>query len=322
MTLTQLLADCYRRLNHPTSPPSAVTTRLTAFLNDAHRQILTRPGMERLRDDVMTFASVANQARYGLPPNIARIKSITDRTNDLRLALRTLDTLRSEDPGLTASGTPDGYVPISYQPVAVQPSAATGIWAVSSSASDTAGPTVSIDTFTTGGYRHTPSATALTGTSRVQLGSRTDIIEITKFILSASCVGYISLYDAATNGNELARIEPGKTAGRYVGIQLDPVPSAAITYYVDYTRVIPDLSAATDEPLLPEDFHWVLVAMACRMEYAKTDDTRYAQMVAEEERGVRALRSWVLYPPDFRAVSGVEETDRSNLGSWYPSGTW
>ena len=89
----------------------------------------------------------------------------------------------------------------------------------------------------------------------MQVGTLTDHIEVTKFYLSAVAAGFVTLFDAAVAGNELARIEIGKAYSRYVGIQLFPTPSAAVTYYVDYTRVIPDMVNPADEPLLPEDFH-------------------------------------------------------------------
>jgi hypothetical protein len=82
------------------------------------------------------------------------------------------------------------------------------------------------------------------------------------------------------------------------------------------------MSNSTDEPLLPEDFHWLLVVGALKREYEKGDDTRWRQAVAEETEGLKALRSWVLYPPDYDAVPGVRPVDQSNLGPWFPRGTW
>jgi hypothetical protein len=99
MTLTELLAGLYRRLNFTTAPPSTTTTRLTAFINAAHREYLRKPGTERLRDDTITFASVAAQPRYTLPPNVARVKVITDRANMRRIQFLALDQLRSIDLG-------------------------------------------------------------------------------------------------------------------------------------------------------------------------------------------------------------------------------
>jgi hypothetical protein len=322
MNLSQLQADCYRRLNFTAAPPKGVADRITAFLNEAHRAILAGPGMERLRDDIQTFASVATQARYSLPPNVARIKAITERTNQRRIRFLALDQLRELDPGLSALGSPDFWVPIGQQAVAQQPSAAAGMWAAST-ATDTT-PKVFCEAFTTGGYRYSTSVTgtSLTGTTRVQLGTRTDLTEIVKFYLDSAAAGYVSLYDAAVSGNELARLEPGKTYARYYGLQLYPTPASVVTYYVDYTRTVADLAQATDEPLLPEDFHWLLVLGALRREYEKTDNTRWAQAVREEQEGLKALRTWVLYPPDYEATPHRVPMEGSNLGPWFPRGRW
>lgn len=321
MNLTNLLAGLYGRLNFTATPPAATTTRLTGFINEAHRQILAMPGMERLRDSTTSFASVASVGRYALPPAVARIKAIGDQLNQRRLRFLAADQFRTLDPGVTGRGTPDWWIPISYAAVAVQqPITATGLWAVSSSASDTAR-IVFVESIRTGGYPFAGSVT-LNGTTRVQIGTLTDHVEVTKFYLSAATAGFISLFDAAVAGNELARIAIGQTYARYLVIQLYPTPTAAVTYYVDFTRVIADMANAGDEPLLPEDFHYLLILGALRREYQKSDDTRWQEAVIEEQQGIKALRNWVLFPPDYDAVPGVRPVEPSNLGPFFPRGVW
>lgn len=327
MNLSTLLLECYRRLNFTATPTTSVTTRLTGYLNDAHRRIVTSPGFEQLRDDTTTFASVASQVRYGLPPTVARVERIIDISNQRRLRAMRRDDYRRLDPGLTASGVSEYYIPVGEQAVMLQPAAATGLWAVSSSASDTT-PKIIIEAITTGGYVHVPVAagTTLTGTTRVALGTRTDMILVQQCYLTVACVGYVSLYSAATLGTELARIEPGKTASKFHAIELWPAPAAAVTYTVDYTRTVSDLVDPTDEPFLPEDFHYILVLMACRREFTSADDkTRYSMMVAEEAEALKSLRSWLLYPPDYRVRNtdpSGEYADGSNLGGYFPAGRW
>lgn len=328
MNLAALQLECYRRLNFTATPAATVVTRLTAYLNEAHRRLLTSPGLEQLRDDATTFASIASQVRYALPPNVARVKALTDVTNQRRLRPLRRGDYRRYDPGVTASGIPDWYIPLSQQSVALQPLTATGLWAVSTSAADITTLKVYVETFLTGGYVHVPAAagTVLTGLTRVQLGARTDIVNVAQFYLSAACAGFVSLYTAVSGGVELARIEPGKTASRWLVLELSPTPTTAITYTVDYTRTISDMSDPTDEPYLPEDFHYLLPMMACRREYVFADDkARYLQMAAEEQEGLRALRAWVLYPPDYRVRNSdpaMAIDGGSNLGSFFPAGRW
>jgi hypothetical protein len=239
------------------------------------------------------------------------------------LEARSLSWLRQQDPGLVASGNPTIYVPIGWMQVQTQPSAQTGLWLVSSAAGDTT-QDVYTETFRTGGYLN-KTTTRLTGTTRVAIGgigAFADHVEIDKFYLSAVCAGTISLYDAITGGNELARIGIGQTSAHYYGIQLWPTPGGVITYYVDYTRQIVDMVNDTDEPLLPLDFHDLIVDGTKVKEYEKSDDTRLSVAKASFENRIGDLRYRLLNPPDYRPVRGGDRVGYSNLGGWYPSGVW
>lgn len=316
MNLTGLLAELYRRLGYASGAQSAITTRLTAMLNQTHRELLGTPGLDSLRDDTITFASVANQAVYGLPPSIARIEAITDRTQMVRLQAATLSDIRDADPGLLSVGMSTHYAPRGLQQVASQPSAATGLWAVSTSASDTQ--SVFLESVRSGGYRAVGAPVTMTGTTRVALGSFTDHVEVTKFYLSAGAAGAVSLYDAAVNGNELARIAVGQTYARYLAVQLYPTPSSAITYYVDYVRTIPDMVNGADEPLLPEDFHTVLVDGALVKEYTTIDDNRRPAAEKAYQRGVSALKYFATCGPDVLPSRSGRAPGRSRFGAYFP----
>lgn len=316
MSLSSLLSELYRRLDYTSTPPAPIATRLTAFLNTTHRQILGAPGMDILRvAPPITFASVVGQTIYGLPPAISRIGAITDRTTNLKLAQRSLADISNGDPGLVMTGVSDVYVPRGYQQVQTQPTAATGLWVVSSSASDVA-QSVKVETVRTGGYAFAGAAT-LTGVTRVAVGTFTDHLAVDKCYLSATAVGTVSLYDAATAGNELARIAIGATYARYLALQLYPTPASAITYYVDYVRDIPDMANPTDEPLLPQDFHYLLVEGALLKEWTKLDDTRRSAAQTDYTKGLNALKYFVNCPPDFLPSRRQALRGRNRLGSYY-----
>lgn len=329
MDFGTILKDVYRRTGYSDAPPSEVSTRISAFVNQWHRRILTMPGLEMLRNDTFTFASVANTSVYAFPQSVLKINAITQRDSDVRLHMRTLDWYRRyvPDPAQT-TGIPDIWIPGGFRAVAAQPdfpAFATGkpLYAVSSSGSDTAGPKVVIESIRKGGYPYNNgTGTSLTGTSRVQIGTFSDHVEVTKFYLSAACVGFISLYDAAAAGNELARIAIGDTYSRVMYIHLYPTPSSAITYYVDYTRQILDMANATDEPLLPQDYHYLLSLGARADEYERKDDSRSDQAKRDMDAGLRNMKHALLNPPDYLVVPGVESSNRSNLGPWYPPGVW
>ena len=321
MTLATIEAELFRRLNYASSPATEVTTRLRAFTNLTHRQLLSTPGLDRLRDDTITFASVSAQATYGLPPSVQRIQAITDRTNDRKLTLRSLDWIRTIDPGLDRTGTPEVYAPIGIQAVARQPSDASEIFVDSTSASDTG--TAYLEGIRTGGHRTALSVT-VTGVTAVTFSAAiTDIIEITKFYMSAAAVGTVTLHEDASGGTELARIAIGQTFSRYLGVQLWPTPSAAVTYYVDYTRTIPDMSVANDEPLLPEDFHWLLVEGALVKEWTKKDDLmRREAAEADYAKGLSALKYHVTCPADYLPARSDLGERPSRFGAQFPPTNW
>lgn len=323
MTFSAILSDLYRRLRYTTAPPSAVTIRLKAFVNETQRELLTLPGMERLRDDTLAVTAFANKSRSGLPPVIARIKGITDRTNNHKLRQVPLSEIRLMDPAQAfTGGFPLQYAVAGYQEVQNQPAAATGLWAVSTVAGDNT-QTVHVQTITTGGYGYIDSK-VLNGTTRVQIGAtatRTDHLVVEKFYLTAVAAGYISLYDAAAAGNELGRIEPGQLSQHYLSVEWFPVQTADTTVYVDCMRNIQELVQDADEPLLPVDFHRVVIDGARWREYEFLDDSRVATAEARYMRGQAAFRSFVLNDGDRIASLRRLPTAWSQLGAQFPAGS-
>ena len=318
MTLTNILADCYRRLGFETSPASAVSTRLTAFVNEAQRDILGRHGMERLRRLSFTFASVASQAEYALPPTVARILSIYEGTNDLCLMQRGASWYRAIQPDATAvTGTPEAYIPLGWTNASAQPSAAAQLLVDSTSAADTN--TIYIEGIVTGGLPYSGSTT-MTGTTAKNLGPAT-MIAVTRFYLSAAAVGTVTLVQTAEGGTILATIPIGFTQVKYPILALWPTPSTAITYSVDAERNFPDMVAGTDEPSLPDDFHWLLGVGARMMEYEKQDDGRYGAAKADFERGIQRLRAFLSSNPVAIVSANPRRSVASRLGAWYPAGT-
>jgi len=325
MTLSTMLADLYRRLNFQTAPAAAVTTRLTAFLNETLQDILAMPGIgEHLvgaTTGPITFASVANTATYTFPPVVDRVTAVTERTNDWRLGMRTLDWYRRHEPDPTAStGTPSIWVPLGRGAVAQQPSNASQLFVDSTSAGDTGTATIEA-IYGSGSYGS--FANNMGGISAVIVGPATTMA-VTKFYLSVAAVGTVTLVEDAEGGTVLATIVAGDTTTRYQGLALWPTPSSAITYQVDYERAALDLINANDEPPLPTKFHRLLVLGARMKEYEKMDDERYIAAKGEYEAGLKQLTYSVACPPDYLPVSGQGRlpAQRSRLGAQYPVDTW
>lgn len=324
MNLTGILSELYRFFHYTTTPPAATTARITAYVNDTQREILTMPELQRLRDDVMAITAKANTARTGLPPSVQRIIGVTDRAHNRKLRQSTIAELRLMDPAQTfISGFPIRYAPASYAQVQYQPAAATGLWAVSSAAGDTT-QTVYIESITTGGYSYKDTK-ALNGTTRVQIGAtatRTDHERVERFYIGALAVGYISLYDAAAAGNELARIEPGKSFARYLTVEWHPVQTADTTLYMDFTRTVFDLVNAFDEPLLPDDFHNVVVDGSAAKECLFSSDGRYSAAMADYRIGIDKLKSFVMNDGDRITSLRPVRLRWSSVGSMFPDEQW
>lgn len=298
---------------------TATATRYADALNESQRTILRQPGMDALRQTTLTFASVASTQQYALPvQGVARVDRVFETTNDRFLEYRPMSWLRTVDPD-PSTGTPYLWIPAGYQEVHTQPSDASEVFVKSTAAGDTT-QTAYVEGMTSGGYTRTASVT-LTGTTAVTLSATiTDFVRITKFYLSAVGAGVVTLHEDSGSGTELAKLAIGDTRAQYYSLYLYPTPSAAITYTCDVTRSIPEMSNDTDEPLIPEDFHDVLLDAAELRELRKSDDPQRWQMVsASYQEGLRHLRSWMKNHPSYAPVWGSVTPGFSRLGAWFPT---
>lgn len=322
MNLTAILDDLYRRLALPATPNPTETTRLTSFINTTHRQILGLPGLESLRDDTIAFSTVAGKARYGLPVAVMRIEGISSLTAQRKLQYRTQQELRAADPGLTGSGEPECYAVVGYQPLHTQQLGPLPELYVHSTAGEDISQEVHCDLILDGGA-HFPCHVTLQGSVAVAVFTRSDlprdVVDVASFSVSGPRLGIVGLWADPETTKELAGIYPGVTFSRYLGIQLYPTPASVTTYYVDYVRSVLDLQA-DDEPLLPIDFHWLLVEGALLKEWTKRDDDRRVAAEREYVKGLSALKYFVTCQADALPVSGqVATTHASRYGPYFPA---
>jgi len=321
MTRQDLERSVYRDFGYADSPATAILNRVRGYLNDRHRRLLTIPGTEILRRETgPSQALTASTAIY--VPNLPaqKILSIRDTTNDRTLIQRDLDWYRRVDPDPT-TGTQEYWIPMKWTP-ALRDIDGTGLWVVSTSASDTT-QTVSVETIDTN-ESVTQTTAALNGTTRVQIGTATNHQRLVRFAVDATAVGVVELYDAAAAGNRVSAIHLGRTTAQFIQIALWPTPAAADTIVVDYVHYIRDFSTAYDEPQLPPDFHY-LVALGAKIDEAhkKEDMVRMRQWQAEWDEGRRALIHFLSSHADTIIVPGeLDTTGRSNLGGAYPAGVW
>ena len=321
MTVEEMLADLYQEFSHPLTPPPPVRSQFLAHLNKGHRAILREPGLERLRPTLqgLRLATEPGRALYGLPAPILRVTAVTDRVSGRPLDVRDLIWLRATDPGLTSSGAPDTLVPIGQKPIARAP-ASTGIWVQSDSAADVSQTLYLNGLYTDGGPSGDLRA-ALAGVTPVRVGLGT-FVDVTSVVLNGSCEGRVTLTDAATGGHVLAEIAAGQIEAKYFCVQFHPTPSAVADYYVDGLLPIVPLGDR-DTPMLPEEFHDLLVAYARMREYEyKGDTARFQASLREYTTGLSRLRTHVNSQPAQIYVLGRPVRDAvAREGPWFPA-TW
>jgi len=322
VTLQEIEQSVYRDFGYKDNPAPDVSTRVRGYINDRQRRILGMPGMQALRLETGTFATVASTPTYALQMPIQQIIAIRDTTNQRRLTMRGLSWYRTAEPDPSAtSGTPEIWVPMRLTP-ALRAIGGTGLWVVSTSTSDSIEVEVHVETERTNGQIGDETVT-LDGTTRVALGSDTDHQRLTRFSISGEPAGSVELYDAAVAGNLVSRIVSGRTNAQFQEIALWPQPSSALTLAVDYARYITNMCGKYDEPLLPADFHYLLTLGAKIDEARKRDDSRWREWQSEYNQGIPLLYNWASNVPEQVVIPGDSTEDvGSNLGSWFPSGRW
>lgn len=317
MTLNQIQLAIYRRCNYLDTPAADVVTRILQWINIWHQRILAKPGLEDLRDILVTFASVAGQTTYALPQGLTRIDDIFEATTPRSLRQGSIGWIRQYDPQLLATGVPEVYAVVSGSQVMLNPST-TGVWVASTSASDVT-QIAHIEGLRTGGYLSGDQYATVTGTTRVAIGAFTDYLDLSKAYITATAAGVVSFYDAAVAGNELARISIGRTSQKTEVVQLWPKPTTAITYSIDGKRLVDDLAVATDVPTLPAEFHWLLIEAGSYEEWMRKTDPRATNAMNELTDGIKDLRNWVTNLPDYRPKSGERFDRPSRLGGQFPA---
>jgi hypothetical protein len=326
MRLVDIETTVYERLNYAENPDPLVVNRVRRAINVTHRQILGMRGFDRLRRALLTCNSIANVPYMSLPAAAVKIHSIADRTRKQLLREVSQQDIRYSDPGLSAiTAYPYEYAIDHYAaPVSQDPPSASGLWVKSSSATDGGGTFAYVEGVTSdGAYRR--GKVALSGITAVQVDTTIATwIKLAKFYLTAAPVGTVSLFGDALQTIPIATIAPQNLTARYTRVELHPVPTGVITYHADVELHIHDMAIASDEPLLPEDFHWLLESGALIREYKKRE--KQALWMDERQvfaKGVADMRSFVRQTSGSTANSRrpTRFTTLQQTGVYYPPGS-
>lgn len=326
MNLGDIELRIYDRMNFNATPDSGVIRRIRGYINDSHREIMGKKDYSRLRRKTLTCASVANSPLMTMPQAATKILVLADRTNNRNLEPVSLRDIRYRDPGLNfGSSIPDSFCIMNTAScVSQDPSVAASLFVVSDSAVDGTGLVVSIEGILSDGtYRR--ANTALNGLTAVNVDLNCATwLYVTKFYISGSAAGTVSLHQTSGVGTELSRITKGRSFPRYTIVHLSGTPSAVYTYYADVDLHIEDMANVNDEPMIPEDFHWLLETGAMKREALKRKD--YQAFGIEQSTWKTGLGDLSEY---LRARPGVSNAGQrsgnrprgSQLGPMYPVGS-
>lgn len=288
-------------------------------LNVGQRQLLSAKRFARLRDVTIPLVSVANQPDYALI-GVSKILRMWDVTNQWPLTEMSEPNYRQINiPDV--SGTPEFFVWRSRRATASDPSNASSLFVKSTSGADTT-QTVYIEGAITGGYQRSASV-QLTGATAVNVSAAISTwVRVDKFYLSEAGAGVITLLEDSGTGTELAQIAIGKTSTPYQSITLWRTPGGVYNYLLDVTREITDFAQDTDTPLLPDDFHDLLLLRAKRDECLHLKDERYGAVKQEYDERVNQLAFWLAETGTAQPYGLGQALQRpSQLGGWFPAGT-
>lgn len=331
MTLAQIEARAYARLGYDAANPgAAVVARIRGFVNETYHGILGKKGFGALRRELVSFSSAVGQPMTALPVMVTRVYSVSDRTKGWLLDEVTTTDIRRRDPGLLATGgQPDAWAVYNLAGGGYRPCTPPGqqLFAVSTSASDNSSKSLFLQGIDFSGQLRSASV-ALNGLTEVAFPATLAWSLITKCWIEvpstqglgaiAVAVGQVVVYETALLGVTI--IPQGRSAAKYSLLHLYPTPSTVVLYTADCDLLVEDLIEEGDEPILPQDFHWLLTSGAVLEEYGRRE--KPAQLSQEQARyrdGLADLTVFVNRLPAERHPDAIRR--RSQLGSYFRPGT-
>ncbi len=204
-----------------------------------------------------TLATVASTENYQLPRDCDDISLIRQTSTPIKIRYIPDDLFYEWLPNPTATGNPKWYRIWEQEGVEVRLSAADTLEVVSSSTADTS-QTVRIVGYDTNGLLRTESIT-LTGQTAAPTtpGITYAAGKVLRISKSADTTGVITVRKATLDVT-LVQLAPTETSARFKIVSFYPIPSSAITLYLEYFTHIRRLEGDNDVPDLPEKWLWVV----------------------------------------------------------------
>ena len=225
-----------------------------------------------------TFATVASQEDYNLDEEVDRIALIRQRSSP-----QVLQYISDPDfykylpnPEDQATGSPRFYRRWEETGFSTNLAAADTIYISSSSSSDGSSFTVRVRGRNSSGEEIRETLT-LNGTSSVTSTTTFAASGLLQVSKSGRTTGTITVY-RTTGATVLAELAPDELTPRYKRVSLYPIPSSALTMYLEYYEVFRPLVHDTDVPQMDAKWSWVLRegALALMWEYKRREELALA----------------------------------------------
>lgn len=202
-----------------------------------------------------TLATVASTEFYQLPRDLDKISLIRQTTTPVKIRFIPDDLFYDYIPNPTATGSPKWYRIWEEEGVEVRLSTDDMLEILSNNSADTT-QTIRIVGYDTNGLLRTESLT-LTGTTAVAGTITYDAGKILRISKSTDTTGIITIREK-TADTVLVKLAPTERAPRFKIISFYPIPSSAITLYIEYFTCIRRLEGDNDVPDLNEKWFWVV----------------------------------------------------------------
>ena len=202
-----------------------------------------------------TLSTVASTEFYQLPREVDKVSLIRQTTTPLKIRFIPDDLFYEYIPNPTATGNPKWYRIWEEEGVEVRLSTDDTIEILSGSASDTT-QTVRIVGYDANGLLRTESLT-LSGTTAVAGTITYDAGKVLRVSKSADTTGVITVRET-TADTVLVRLAPTERAPHFKIISFYPIPSSAISLYMEYFTRIRKLEGDNDVPDIDERYIWIV----------------------------------------------------------------
>ena len=243
-----------------------------------------------------TFATVASTSDYVMERDVNRIALMRQTSSPIKLTQISDDRFFNDLPNPTQTGLPTIYRLWEIDGLSTRLSSADTVNIVSSSALDGSSFTVSVIGYVSG--RLVSEVFTLNGTSSVSGSTTFDAREI--FVSkSGKTTGNITV-SKNTGSTTLLVLAPEDISPRFKIATLYPIPSSAITIYVEYYKYIREMVNDSDTPEFHSQWHYVVRLGALAKVYqhlGKTADSE--SMMASYASAVRSMVAADLVEPDY-----------------------